>query len=224
MFPLFTYRQKRAQSIERHGNGLWDQYVDQRLTMPDAYQNAFNEDGFWTNYERLIKKSQKKQPKSSLVVTEYIEAYDRNVLYTFSELGRLCAILNSTIFSFCFLFIFSAMIDKNLLVQKELYFLLIPLSIFAGIFFARPFKTCTVTSNLLIIQHPWMLVNKTFVLHHIREVTIDDDPNGYWFIKICTNKKVYKYSVNINYCKLRKLLDYLGENHIATYDKISLSV
>ncbi|HAS39425.1 MAG TPA: hypothetical protein DCS93_03060 [Microscillaceae bacterium] len=201
---------------------LWQQYLQEEV----AYrrQNLQDED-FWARYDKLVKKSQKRQPRPSPPsYPQKIVNYDYQALYTFHEFGRLYAILNGSIFSFCFLFIFSAMLSKSLLVGIELYLLLIPLCLLAGVFFARSFKTCQVTSNLLIIRHPWMLINKTFVLHHIQEVTIDDDPNGYWFLKINTHQESYNYSVNINYCKLKKLLDFLGENQIKTYDKISLTV
>ncbi|OJJ22948.1 hypothetical protein BKI52_00930 [marine bacterium AO1-C] len=203
-------------------NLLWQQYLQEEI----AYRRQNLEDEeFWGRYDKLVRKSQKKQPRLNPVI--YLgkpDTYDYQALYTFNEFGRLYAILNGTIFSFCFLFIFSAMLSKNLLVGIELYLLLIPICLLAGVFFARSFKTCQVTSNLLIIRHPWMLINKTFVLQHIREVTIDDDPNGYWFLKIRTHQQSYNYSVNINYCKLKKLLDFLGENQIKTYDRISLTV
>lgn len=224
MFSSLTYRQKRTQNIEFLSDTLWEQCID---TAPEGNcvvnQEVFNNDSFWNNYNKLVKKSQKQHPPRPTSVAKYSQSYDHHPLYTFSEFGRLYAIINGAIFSFCFLFIFSAMINKNLLMQKELYAMLLPFCISIGIFFARPFKTCSVTSNLLIIRHPWMMINKSFALHQIREVTIDDNPNGYWFLKIRTNKKLHRYSVNINYCKLRKLLDFLGENHIATCDKISLT-
>ena len=225
MFSSLTYRQKRAQNIESLSNTLWEQCID---AQPEGNytinQEVFNDEHFWNNYSKLVKKSQKRHPQHPVTVARYSQSYDHNPLYTFSEFGRLYAIINGAIFSFCFLFICSAMINKNLLMQQELYAILLPLCISTGIFFARPFKTCAVTSNLLIIKYPWMMINKSFTLHQIREVTIDDNPNGYWFLKIRTNKKLHKYSVNINYCKLRKLLDFLGENHITTCDKISLPV
>lgn len=222
MFSLLKYRQKKSLEIEEQSYALWQEY----LTEGCAYRSQnLQDEAFWGDYEKLVKKSQKRQIKPRIAVTNQpTSGYDYQTLYSFSEFGRLYAVLNGSVFSFCFLFIFSAMVNKSLLVSIELYLCLIPLCLTAGVFFARPFKTCLVTSNLLIVRHPWMLVNKTFVLQHIREVTIDDDPNGYWFLKISTHQHSYNYSVNINYCKLRKLLDFLGENQITTHDKISLTV
>ena len=222
MFSFFTYRQKKSQRIETQSDLLWQQYLQEEATY--RKQNLQDE-AFWGRYDKLVKKSKKKQPRlSPPTPSQSVTHYDYHTLYTFNEFGRLYAILNGSVFSFCFLFIFSAMLSKSLLVGIELYLLLIPLCLTAGVFFARSFKTCLVTSNLLIIRHPWMLIDKTFVLHHIQEVIIDDDPNGYWFLKIRTHQDSYNYSVNINYCKLKKLLDFLGENQIKTYDRISLTV
>ncbi|EAY31951.1 hypothetical protein [Microscilla marina] len=224
MFPLFTYRQNRAQDIEPKSSMLWEQCLEQQ---PEGEctinRDVFENERFWKDYTKLVKQAQQNQTVRQVVFATYTSAQNAPPLYSFSEFGRLYAIGNGTLFSFGFLFIFSAVLSKNLLLESFLYLLLLPLSITIGIFLARSFKTCLITSNALIVRNPWMFVNKRFDLHQIKDVTIDDNPHGYWYLQVRTPKRVYKYNVNINYCKLRKLLDLLNDHHITTYDNISLS-
>lgn len=224
MFSLFTYRKSNVQEIESQGNVLWERCLEHAPNGKELPQCVVVEDDrFWKDYDKLIKQARKQQPLPRVSFATQALVQDTSPLYSFSELGRLHAIGSGTFFSFGFLFVFLAMLGNNLQLGGRLYWLLLPLSLFVGIFFARAFKTCAVTSNTLIIKNPWILMHQSFSLHQIKSVAINDNPNGYWFLQIETQQRQYKYSVNINYRKLRTLLDLLGESHIVTYDNISLS-
>lgn len=226
MFSLFTYRKNNVQEIEFQGNTLWDKCLEHTSNANGedlAKCTIVEDDGFWKDYSKLIKQARKQQPSQRVSFATQAFVQDTSPLYSFSELGRFYAIGSGIFFSFAFLFVFLAMLGNSFQLEGKLYWLLLLLSLFVGVFFARSFKTCAVTSNTLIIKNSWMLMHQSFSLHQIKSVAINDNPNGYWFLQIETQQRRHKYSVNINYCKLRKLLDLLGENHIMTYDNISLS-
>ena len=102
MFSLFTYRQKKSQKVEIESDLLWQQYLQEEA--PYRKENLQDE-AFWGRYERLVKKSKRKQPHSVATVSYHkpTHIYDYHALYKFTEFGRLYAILNGSIFSFCFL-------------------------------------------------------------------------------------------------------------------------
>lgn len=221
MFSLFTYRQSGVQEIESRANELWGECFEQ-IPKGEVEQGLGDNEKFWKNYHQLIQQARKEQPIKRVVYATQATTEDKFPIYSFSELGRLHAIGSGALFSFGFFFLFLAILGKGVDNESFSCWLLLPFSLLVGVFFARSFKTCSITSNTLIIHNPWLFMHRRFSLHQINSVTIDNNPNGYWFLQIETPQKQYKYSVNINYCKLKQLLDLLGENHITTYDKISL--